>query len=75
VIDEKASLRKVLRTLFVERREEAMEQVRLVNLHLELVTEEETAFCADLKEATTIASEVCNHYQLTMICSSFISIL
>jgi hypothetical protein len=59
VIDEEASLRKALRTLFVKRKEEATEQVRLANLHLYLVNEEEAAFCEDLKQATMITNEVC----------------
>ena len=58
VIDEEASLRKSLRALFVKRREEAIEQVRLANLHLDLVNEEEAAFCEDLRQATATANEV-----------------
>jgi hypothetical protein len=58
VIDEDASLRQALRTLFVKRREEAIEQVRLANSHLDLVNEEEAAFSEDLKQATATANEV-----------------
>jgi hypothetical protein len=58
VINGGASLRKALRALFVKRREEAIEQVRMANLHLGLVNEEEVAFCEDLKQATMIANEV-----------------
>jgi hypothetical protein len=58
VIDEEASLHKALRALFVRRREEAIEQVRLANVHLDLVNEEEAAFCEDLKQATAIANVV-----------------
>jgi hypothetical protein len=59
MINEEASLRKTLRTLFVKRREEAIEQVRLANLHLHLVNEEEAVFCADLRQTMAIANEVC----------------
>jgi hypothetical protein len=58
MINEEASLRKTLRRLFVKRKEEAIEQVRLANLHLHLVNEEEAVFCADLRQATAIANEV-----------------
>jgi hypothetical protein len=60
VIDEEASLRKALRSLFIKRREEAIEQVRLANLHLDLVNEEEAAFCDDLSRAAASANEVCH---------------
>jgi hypothetical protein len=58
VIDEEASLRKALRALFVKRREEAIEQVRLANVHLDSVNEEEAAFREDLKQATATANKV-----------------
>jgi hypothetical protein len=69
VINEETSLSKALRTLFVNRREEAIEQVRLANLHLNLVNEEEAAFCADLKHAATSANEVGNERESFTICS------
>jgi endonuclease/exonuclease/phosphatase family metal-dependent hydrolase len=59
-IDEDASLRKALRVLFVKRRVDAIEQVRLANLHLDLVNEEEAAFCDDLMKAVASANEVCH---------------
>jgi hypothetical protein len=60
VIDEEVSLRKALRALFIKRKEEAIEQVRLANLHLDLVIEEEAAFCDDLSRAAASANEVCH---------------
>jgi hypothetical protein len=58
VISEEASLRKALRALFVKRREEAIEQVRMANRYLDLVNDEEASFCEDLKQAMAIANEV-----------------
>jgi hypothetical protein len=60
VIDEEASLRKTLQALFVKRREEAIEQVRVANLHLYTVNQEEAAFCADLKREATEINVVCS---------------
>src|SRR5271154_2607905 len=60
VIDEEASLRKALCALFIKRREEALEQDRLANVHLDLVNEEEAAFCDDLMKAAASANEVCH---------------
>jgi hypothetical protein len=58
VIDEEATLRRALRTLFVKRREEAIEKVHLANSYLDLVNREEVAFCDDLKQATASANAV-----------------
>jgi hypothetical protein len=59
VINEEASLRKALRSLFINRRQEAIEQVRLANLHFDLVNEEEAALCDDSSRAAASANEVC----------------
>jgi endonuclease/exonuclease/phosphatase family metal-dependent hydrolase len=63
VIGEEATLRKELGALFAKRREEAIEQVRLANLHLDLVNEEEAAFCDDLSRAAASSKEVCHLIQ------------
>ena len=74
LVNEEASFRKELRILFTKRREEAIERVRLANLHLNLVNEEEAAFCEDLKQTATIANEVGIEQEVIVKCSSFISI-
>jgi len=59
VIEEEASLCRALHALFLKRKEEAIEQVRLATLHLDLVTQEEAALTEDLARAAASAKYVC----------------
>ena len=58
IIEEEASLRKTLHALFLKRKEEAIERVRIANLHLDLVNQEEASFIENLKRATAAAQYV-----------------
>jgi hypothetical protein len=58
VMDEEATLCIKLRALFVRRKEEALQQVRVANQNLDLINAEEKAFCEDVKQAAVTANKV-----------------
>ena len=58
VMEEEASLRKALHALFLKRKEEAIERVRIANLHLDLINQEEQALTEELGRAAASAYHV-----------------